>query len=441
MHAPSFRRLLSAVLVPLLCLTPQAAFAAPRDRVAAVSAPSPYSQEADPASGYRAAAQRLKALGCDDGQIRTLWARFGPALTGLLDRGSSPARTLKLLLQPNCRTELLDRYLACAQADPELTPDRVVLTVNIGLDRPFYSLTREVEAPGSTTALVNKYHQLPQDYVPELEALGYPYGSGSLTPEAAAAFRRMADDAWKDGVSLRSVSAYRSYSTQDRLYRNYLSQSSQASVDTFSARAGYSEHQTGLALDINVARTSAHFENTAEFAWLQANCTRYGFLLRYPEGKDSVTGYRFEPWHYRYVGTETARACTEQGLTYEEYLASLPVSPAYQVPDLLWQGELLDLGRDAILLDGVSYLSPERLSALLGWSAELRSGRLVLSGEGHRLVLSPGRVCQLDGKARRLSAPALSLEDRLYLPLDDLCSLLSLTLVPGDQGTELVHSL
>ena len=85
-----------------------------------------------------------------------------------------------------------------------------------------------------------------------------------------------------------------------------------------------------------------------------------------------------------------------------------------------------------------SYLSPERLAALLGWAAEVRSGRLVLSGGGHQLVLSPGRVCQLDGQARRLSSPALRLEDTLYLSLDDLCALLSLELVPGDRGTELV---
>lgn len=435
MHVHSLSRLLAASLALALCLAPQAASAAARkDRVTAVSAPSPYSQEADPAAAYRSAAQRLEEQGYTTGQIRTLWAKLGPGL----NRGSLSAQALELLLLPNCRPELLDRYLAYAQVGPERTPEQVVLDVNMGLDRPFYSQTQAAEDPHSTAVLVNKYHALAPDYVPQLEALGSPYGVGSLTPEAAAAFRQMADDARKEGISLRSVSAYRSYSTQDRLYRSYLSQDSQSRVDTYSARPGYSEHQTGLALDINTARISAHFENTAEFAWLQANCTRYGFLLRYPEGKDSITGYRFEPWHYRYVGVETAQACTGQGLTYEEYLASRPVSGDYRVPALLWQGEALDLGRDAILLEGVSYLSPERLAALLGWTAEVRSGRLVLSGGGHQLVLSPGRVCHLDGQARRLSSPALRLEDTLYLSLDDLCALLSLELVPGARGTELV---
>ena len=129
------------------------------------------------------------------------------------------------------------------------------------------------------------------------------------------------------------------------------------------------------------------------------------------------------------MGTEAALACAGQGLTYEEYLASRPVAGAYQAPALLWQGEVFK--PDAILLDGISYLAPESLASLPGWSVEVRSGRLVLSGNGHQCVLSPGRVCQLDGKARRLSSPALRLEGELYLPLDDLCALLSLEPVPA----------
>ena len=143
---------------------------------------------------------------------------------------------------------------------------------------------------------------------------------------SAEAFIQMADAAWADGLSLRCVSGYRSYKTQASTYRGNLAQASQRWVDTYSARPGHSEHQAGLAVDINVARTSAHFESTAEFAWLQANCARFGFILRYPEGADAITGYRFEPWHYRYVGVETAQTCTQQGITYEEYTASLPAA-------------------------------------------------------------------------------------------------------------------
>ncbi|MCI9294442.1 MAG: M15 family metallopeptidase [Lawsonibacter sp.] len=138
----------------------------------------------------------------------------------------------------------------------------------------------------------------------------------------------MADAAREEGVSLRSVSAYRSYQRQTSTYNRYLSQDRQASVDTYSARPGHSEHQTGLALDINTASIPAHFENTPAFAWLKEHCAQYGFILRYPQGKEGITGYRFEPWHYRYVGLEAAQACMSQGLTFEEYLAQRPEIPS-----------------------------------------------------------------------------------------------------------------
>lgn len=227
-------------------------------------------------------------------------------------------------LLDNSVLELDARYRAWAEANPQLTTEQVVLAVNIGLDKEFYEDTDLVSQPDSLTVLVNKYHALPQDYVPKLETLGYPYGTGSLRPEAAAAFRAMADAARKDGISLQSVSAYRSYERQESIYARYLSQDTQASVDSYSARPGYSEHQTALALDINTASLSAHFENTPAYTWLVEHCAEYGFILRYPQGKEDITGYRFEPWHYRYVGVEAAQACMSQNITFEEYLALQP---------------------------------------------------------------------------------------------------------------------
>ena len=99
-----------------------------------------------------------------------------------------------------------------------------------------------------------------------------------------------------------------------------MSQDGQSLADTYSARPGSSEHQTGLALDINTASVQAHFENTPTYAWLVEHCAEYGFILRYPEGKERITGYRFEPWHYRYVGREHAEEIMRRGLTLEEYL-------------------------------------------------------------------------------------------------------------------------
>lgn len=252
-----------------------------------------------------------------------LWQK--PLRPGRLDPVPELVEPVSIYLQlPNGRGELLERYEAWAEQHPELQPDAVVLQVNMDLDHPFYTEVRTVSEPGSLAVLVNKYNALPAGYVPALEALEAAYGGGSLRPEAARAFRAMADAARAEGVSLRSVSAYRSDQTQKMTYNGYLRNTSQAYVDTFSARPGHSEHQTGLAVDINVATRRANFERTPEFAWLKEHCAEYGFILRYGAEKEDITGYCFEPWHYRYVGLEAARICTDRGLAYEEYVALLP---------------------------------------------------------------------------------------------------------------------
>lgn len=258
-----------------------------------------------------------------EGQRSALAARMErePALLERLEQGALSDAELALLALPNARTDRLDRYLAWREAHPEDTEEDAVLRVNMDRDRAFYGNLSEIADPSGLTALVNKHYALPAGYVPELEALGKGYGSGSLRPEAAQAFRAMADGARADGISLRSVSAYRSYASQRVTYNNYLKKYKRSLVDTFSARPGHSEHQTGLALDINAASSRAHFEKTPAFAWLKAHCAEYGFILRYDQGKEAITGYRFEPWHYRYVGADIARACMEQGIAYEEYLA------------------------------------------------------------------------------------------------------------------------
>ena len=268
----------------------------------------------------------LAGFGLTDTQRTALHTRLAAdsALLALLEQGELTQADLGYLALPNGRADRLDRYSAWEAAHLEDSPEAVVLQVNLDQDISFYRDIQTAAAQDSLTVLVNKHYALSAGYIPVLENLGAPYGSGSLRPEAALAFRTMADAARADGISLRSVSAYRSYQRQTNTYNRYLQYDSRASVDTYSARPGHSEHQTGLALDINVASIAAHFENTPAYAWLTEHCAQYGFILRYPKGKEGLTGYRFEPWHYRYVGTEAAKACMDQGLTYEEYLALKP---------------------------------------------------------------------------------------------------------------------
>ena len=431
-------RLPALFLTLTLALSTGTAYALPlrgQDRVPALSAPSPLALEAGPAKAYLACRTGLSGLTLS--QIRTLWGRVGAALLPALEAGELSPEALSYLSLPHFQEGSLDRCLAFAQTHPELTPEEVAACVNMGLDQDFYADIETITDPADPLALVNKHRALPADYIPELTRLDLAYGAGSLTPQAALAFIQMADAARADGISLRSVSAYRSYATQDSLYRRYVAQSGQELADTFSARPGHSEHQTGLALDINTASIRDHFEDTEAFAWLQANCAQYGFLLRYPEGRENITGYRFEPWHYRYVGEAIAQTCMEQELTYEEYAARQSRTLDNQVPALSYQNEGLEV--DGLMLEGVPYLSARDLARLLGLSDAREGSRLILTLGDKALTLRPGRSFFRDGVFQRLAAPALELDGTLYLSLSDLCTVLELEATATDRGLELTR--
>ncbi|SFC29240.1 D-alanyl-D-alanine carboxypeptidase family protein [Ruminococcus albus] len=154
--------------------------------------------------------------------------------------------------------------------------------------------------------VVNKSYALPENY-----------GNG-LTAETQKAFNNMQAAAWNDGISLNICSGFRSYSYQSQLYWSYVNRDGQWAADTYSARPGHSEHQTGLAIDINNASTS--FNGSREAQWIAAHCADYGFILRYPYGKEDKTGFMYESWHVRYVGKDLARKITDSGLCLEEYL-------------------------------------------------------------------------------------------------------------------------
>ena len=155
--------------------------------------------------------------------------------------------------------------------------------------------------------IANKTYKLPSDY-----------GSG-LTWETQNAFNKMRDDAAAQGLNLWLSSGYRSYWDQNYIYNNYVARDGQANADTYSARPGHSEHQTGLAFDLNTIDDS--FTYTPEGKWVHDNCYKYGLALRYPLGKESITGYMHESWHMRYLGVELATKLYNGGdwITLEEY--------------------------------------------------------------------------------------------------------------------------
>lgn len=172
--------------------------------------------------------------------------------------------------------------------------------------------------------IANKTYPLPADYVPSNthKKITNPDGACAecIIEDAYMAFASMKKDASANGLTLWIQSGYRAYKYQEGLYNSYVkNRGGKEKADTFSARPGHSEHQTGYAFDLNTIDSS--FANTKEGIWVNENCIKYGFIIRYPKGKDNETGYKYEPWHLRYVGVELASKLYNNGdwITMEDY--------------------------------------------------------------------------------------------------------------------------
>jgi D-alanyl-D-alanine carboxypeptidase len=187
----------------------------------------------------------------------------------------------------------------------------------------------EAEAKG-LLILVNKEHPVDKDYKPDDLAKIADYvpdrseTTRYMREEAAEAFHQMVDKAAEDGVELKMTTAYRSYDFQKMLFDSYVEKEGEEKANTFSAKPGKSEHQTGLAVDVSSPsvdyQLSDDYGETKEGKWIADHADEFGFILRFPKGKEDVTGYQYEPWHLRYVGLTAAKEIREEGLTLEEYL-------------------------------------------------------------------------------------------------------------------------
>lgn len=187
------------------------------------------------------------------------------------------------------------------------------------------------EGGDETVQLVNKVCGLSKDYKPanlqltKYRATDRAEANQYMIDYAADAIDAMLEAAKEEGYTILVTTAYRSYSFQSTLYNNYVAQDGQAAADRYSARPGTSEHQSGLAADLTSAtvnyRLTKDFGSTPEGQWLAQHAAEYGFILRYTADGEPITGYMYEPWHFRYVGVENATYIMENGLTLEEFIA------------------------------------------------------------------------------------------------------------------------
>lgn len=244
-----------------------------------------------------------------------------------LSKKKKDTKLISLMKNKNYKHKNYNDYLEYMDLNHDKTIDEIIHTVNLHLNYDFYEDTKATDLSKNTLILVNKYNSLSEDYIPDdLVVITTKYswgtnGSQKIRNDAFNQFVKMHEDAEASDIYLMVGLSFRTYEKQSQVYKSYKNLYGEAAADKIAARAGFSEHQTGLALDIFSLKDSLQdtFKDSDTYAWLKENSYKYGFILRYPEGKEKITGFTFEPWHYRYVGVEDAKKIHDLDITFEEY--------------------------------------------------------------------------------------------------------------------------
>ena len=219
-----------------------------------------------------------------------------------------------------------EKYIQYKEYHEDTSYEDVIAIVNVHANVGWYNESYETNINDGFLIIVNKFYHLDKSYErTDLQNinLAYAYANNSAAEIVIKKFKQMRDDIEEEmNVHLMVNSSYRSYEDQEEIY-NEFKKVSLKYADSYAARPGYSEHQTGLAIDITSLEhpTANEFKESEEYKWLKENCHKYGFVLRYPEGKEHITGYSTESWHFRYVGEEAATQIYKENITFDEYYA------------------------------------------------------------------------------------------------------------------------
>lgn len=279
---------------------------------------------------------KLLDLGYKNKDINTFYEKV-PKSIDVITSNKYDKNIINYISLDYFKEENLDRYIKYDFIDTKSVYDTTILKekynyedtvtfVNAYLDKDYYTndIPLSKDKASKLDVIVNKYYKLDKDYEPEdLTIINSKFASGTqkLRKEAADKFEEMASDMLKENLKIYAGSTYRSYSYQEGLYNRYVKKDGFKEAETYSARAGYSEHQLGLAVDIVNGKWNYLSEGDKEYTWLINNSYKYGFILRYPHESEYITGYVFEDWHFRYLGIDLATKVYESKLTYDEYIA------------------------------------------------------------------------------------------------------------------------
>lgn len=267
---------------------------------------------------------KLGSLGYKDDELEYLLSVDEEIKNYILEREYNE-HIVDFLKQKYFILENLDSYISYYNKNSSYELSKIVSLVNVNSNYDHYENTKQTDLNKGILMLVNKYNYLPENYNPNdiVDVKNwYCYGENKIKEEVYQKFIEMFNVAKGEDKKLIISSGYRTYEEQKETYNNYVDRYGTKKGDALAARPGFSEHETGLTLDITTgSATKDTFEDTEEFKWLKENSYKYGFILRYPKNKEDITGYAYEPWHYRYVGVEVATKIHELDITFDEYYA------------------------------------------------------------------------------------------------------------------------
>lgn len=220
----------------------------------------------------------------------------------------------------------LDTYLEYIENNEDKSLTDVVAIVNVHANNAWYELDIKTDTSLNERMLVNKFYHLDENYLPDdivNVSNKYAYNGNRLRQDAYDAFVDMWNAAMDNNIKLIINSSYREYEKQSSIYEDYKNWYGQTKADKQAARPGYSEHQTGLVIDVFSSdnQLTGTFKDSEGYKWLKENAYKYGYIERYPDGKEYLTGYEFESWHWRYVGKDAAKVIQNENITYDEYYA------------------------------------------------------------------------------------------------------------------------
>ncbi len=243
----------------------------------------------------------------------------------LIDNKIDSKLAMNIIKEKYYIDDYLKKYLDYYEKNKDLSFSEIITRINTHLDDEFYTNTEKTDDTLGKFVILNKHYYSDENYkglnLIDVDSEYNLYNTSfKLSKECYEAFLKMYNDAKEQGYAFKINSAYRSYEKQIKIYQGWVNKDGVKLADTYSARAGFSEHQTGYAFDVrDYPFTNDDYSKTKSFTWVSENAYKYGFIIRFPKDKEYITGYQYEPWHYRYCGIECATYIHNNNITFEEY--------------------------------------------------------------------------------------------------------------------------